>query len=54
MQIASQFKYLQAQHRKGFFFSDFSKLNEPNLLSLEYDIQTAVKDNRFEDAVKAA
>lgn len=51
MQIASQFKSLQAQFRNGMFFSDFSELSERNLLSLEYDIQTAVKSGSYDRAV---
>lgn len=51
MQIAGQFKHLQAQFRKSLFFSDFNDLNERNLLSLEYEIQTAIKSGSYEHTV---
>lgn len=33
------------------FFNDFTDLNEKNLLSLEYEIQTAIKSKSFPRAV---
>lgn len=51
MQIANQFKYLQSHYRKSAFFKDFHDLNEKNLLSLEYEIQTALKSGSLDRAV---
>lgn len=51
MQIATQFKHLQAEFKKSFLFSDFNELNERNLLKLEYEIQTAVKSGSYDHAV---
>lgn len=51
MQISNQFKFLQNKFKKGLFFSDYHELNERNLLSLEYDIQNAIKSKLFTRAV---
>lgn len=54
MQISDQFKFLQKKFQRGLFFSDFKDLNEKNLLSLEYEIQTAIKSKSFSKAVSGS
>lgn len=51
IQIAVQFKHLQSEYKKAFLFKDYQNLNENRLLSLEYEIQNAVRDNSFDKAV---
>lgn len=51
MQIATQFKYLQNNYKKAFLFKGYNDLNENSLLSLEYEIQSAVKSQDYEKAV---
>lgn len=51
MQIATQFKYLQNKYKKAFLFKDFNDLIENRLLSLEYEIQSAVKSQDYEKTV---
>lgn len=51
MQISNQFKFLQKKFQRGLFFSDFTDLNGKNLLSLEYEIQSAIKSKSFSKAV---
>lgn len=52
LQISAQFKYLQNQYRQGFFFTDFHELSESNLLSIEYEIQTAIRTKDFKKAIR--
>lgn len=51
-QIAAQFKHLQKHYSEGFFFNDFHGLSENSLLSLEYEIQLAIKEKRFVKAIQ--
>lgn len=51
MQISNQYKFLQSHYRKSAFFKDFHDLNEKNLLSLEYEIQMALKTKSYDRAV---
>lgn len=50
-QIASQFKHLQNQYKKAFLFKDYHELNENSLLSIEYEIQSAMKAKSYSKAV---
>lgn len=50
-QIAKQFKHLQNQYRNAFLFKDYHELNENGLLSIEYEIQSAIKDKLYKKAV---
>ena len=51
LQISSQLKYLQKEFRKGAFFKDFTELHDNSLLSLEYEIQNAIKIGEYGHAV---
>lgn len=51
MQISKQFKYLQSQYKRGFIFKDYHLLSENDLLSMEYEIQSAVKAKEYQKAV---
>lgn len=51
MQISKQFKYLQNQYKRGLLFKDYQDLNENGLLSIEYEIQSAIKAKEYERAV---
>lgn len=52
MQVANQFKHLQNKYKRAFLFKDFQDLNENRLLSLEYNIQNALKSKSYKEAVK--
>lgn len=54
IEIANQFKHLQTQFKHTFFFKDFNELNENRLLSMEYEIQTAVKEKSFHRTIELA
>lgn len=51
VEIANQFKHLQSKFKEAMFFKDYHPLNENRLLSIEYEIQTAVKEKSFHKAV---
>lgn len=51
VQIAKQFKHLQNEYKKGFLFKDYHLLRENELLSIEYEIQSAIKDKSYNKAV---
>lgn len=50
-QIGLQFKHLQQQYKKGVLFKDFHDLNENRLLSIEYEIQSAIKEKSYQKGV---
>lgn len=50
-QISAQFKRLQNQYKKAFLFKDYQELNENRLLSIEYEIQSAMKAKSYNKAV---
>lgn len=50
-QIGLQFKHLQQEYKKGFLFKDFYGLNENRALSIEYEIQSAIKEKSYAKAV---
>ncbi|XP_031622436.1 GPI ethanolamine phosphate transferase 1 isoform X2 [Contarinia nasturtii] len=52
IQIANQFKHLQKEYKKAFLFKDFHQLNEVDLLSIEYEIQSAIKEKTYSKAIK--
>lgn len=51
IQIANQFKYLQTEYKKAFLFKDYHQLNEVDLLSLEYEIQSTAKERDYSKTV---
>ncbi|XP_055319471.1 GPI ethanolamine phosphate transferase 1 [Sitodiplosis mosellana] len=54
VQIAKQFKHLQNEYKKGFLFKDYHLLRENELLSIEYEIQSTIKDKAYSKAIKLA
>lgn len=51
-QIAAQYKHLQQQYRHGFFFTDYYALKENEMLSLEYEIQSALRSKNYKKSIQ--
>lgn len=52
LQIAAQYKHLQHQYSQGFFFKDYYALKENEMLSLEYEVQTALRDGNYKKSIQ--
>lgn len=51
-QIAEQYKHLQHEFAQGLFFKDFYALKENEMLSLEYEIQSGLREKNYKKVIQ--